>query len=144
MTGKKKKKPTARVSRPGGSKLSKPELREFKTLLSRLRDKLRRSVDRMENDALSKGGAQGAGELSTMPLHMADVGTDTFEQDMTLGRIESEADELEQVEAALDRISRGLYGLCESCRKPIPKLRLRAIPYAVLCIDCKQKEEKVS
>ena len=138
----KKKKETVRKDK--SSKLGKSETREVKEQLTHRRQQLRKDVENMDRDALSKGGTQGSGELSTMPLHMADVGSDTFEQDMTLGRLESGSEELSSIESALERIERGTYGLCENCRKPIPKTRLRAIPYAKLCVECKEKEEAVS
>lgn len=135
----KKRKPTVRRSN-NNSKLPKGELKEFRVLLTSLKQRLKGDVDRLGNDALHAD----SGELSTMPIHMADVGSDTFEQDMTLGRLESESEDLGQIEAALGRIEKGSYGLCENCEQPIPKGRLRAIPYARLCIPCKQKEETVS
>jgi RNA polymerase-binding protein DksA len=137
--GDRKKKATARKEKPAAG-MGRAEVREFRQLLARRRTELKQEVDRMGGDALTRG----SGELSTMPLHMADVGSDTFEQDMTLGRLESGSEELAEIQAALDRIERGSYGLCENCQKPIPKTRLRAIPYAKLCIACKQKEEAVS
>lgn len=115
------------------------ELREFKELLEYRKRLLRGEVSRLEGEALK----EGSGDLSTMPLHMADLGTDTFEQDMNLGLMQNENDELQAIEDALERIKEGVYGLCELCRKPMPKLRLRAIPYASLCIPCKRKEEGV-
>ena len=134
----KNRKPTVRRNSDG--KMAKGELKEFRTLLTTIKTRLKGNVDKLGNDALNSN----SGELSTMPLHMADMGSDTFEQDMTLGRLESESEDLEQIEAALGRIEKGSYGLCESCQSPIPKGRLRAIPYARLCIVCKQKEEAVS
>lgn len=141
MPEKKNEKPTARKEKaPATGRIPKSEAKEFKDLLTRRLTQLKRDVDQMGNDALNTG-TDASGELSTMPLHMADVGTDTFEQDMTLGRLESESRELEEIQEAIKRISVGTYGLCESCQKPIPKVRLRAIPYARLCIPCKEKEE---
>lgn len=134
-----KKKPTVRRDKSGA--LGKAELNEFKALLNERMGQIKKAVDKMGTDALSHSGAEASGALSTMPLHMADVGSDAFEQDMTLGRLEVESREMEEIGRALTRIDAGSYGLCENCRKPIPKGRLRAIPYARLCIECKEKEE---
>jgi RNA polymerase-binding protein DksA len=90
-----------------------------------------------------KKGSDAAGDLSTLPMHLADMGTDSFEQDMSLGLMENETDELHEIEEALERIKDGSFGLCENCKKRIPKERLKAIPYARLCVDCKMKEEAV-
>lgn len=134
----KKRKPTVRRNSDG--RLPKGELKEFRLLLTTIKARLKGNVDKLGNDALNAN----SGELSTMPLHMADMGSDTFEQDMTLGRLEAESADLEQIEAALGRIEKGNYGQCENCAQPIPKGRLRAIPYTRLCIPCKEKEEAVS
>ncbi|MBI2901535.1 MAG: TraR/DksA C4-type zinc finger protein [Planctomycetes bacterium] len=124
-----------------GRGLSKKELDEFKTLLTLRRRILLGDVSTLEAEALKKGTDS---ELSTLPLHMADLGTDSFEQDITLGLMETESDELQEIEEALARIKDGSFGLCESCKKSIPKARLRAIPYTRLCVECKKKEEGAS
>ena len=79
-----------------------------------------------------------------MPTDMADVGTDAFEQELTLNLLGSEKDVLEQIEAALKRIEEGTYGRCEECGGAIPKARLEAIPYAALCVKCALREEEQS
>lgn len=135
-----KKKETVRKEKAAPPRMGRAELKEFKEQLTRRRVQLRQECERMGNDALTRG----SGELSTMPLHMADVGSDTFEQDMTLGRLESGAEEIAEIDAAIARIDQGTFGDCDTCKKPIPKTRLRAIPYAKLCIECKEKEEAVS
>lgn len=122
-------------------RLKKDELKEFRKLLLARRSQLKGDFDKLGSETLDHNSKDSSGDLSSMPLHMADVGTDSFEKDMTLGLIESEADELKEIEEALKRTDDGSYGLCEVCKKPIPKVRLRAIPYARLCIECKQKEE---
>lgn len=118
--------------------LTKKDLKEFKELLVLRRKQLLGDVTNMENEALKKGSD---GELSTLPLHMADLGTDNFEQDITLGLMETESDELQEIHEALERIKTGSFGLCENCNKAIPKARLKAIPYTRLCVECKRKEE---
>ena len=64
------------------------------------------------------------------------IGTDNFEREFTLTLMESKDRTLEQIEEALDRIEDGNYGVCEECGAEIPKARLNAIPYAVLCVRC--------
>ena len=76
-----------------------------------------------------------------MPSDMADVGTDAYEQDLTLDLMGSEKEVLEQIEAALQRIEDGSYGRCEECGHNIAKARLDAIPYAALCVQCASKAE---
>ena len=122
--------------------LSKAELKEFKNLLLARKAVLQGDVKTLEDEACKKG-TDAAGDLSTLPMHLADLGTDSFEQDITLGLMENESDELNEIEEALERIKDGSFGLCESCKKKIPKERLKAIPYARLCVNCKKKEEGV-
>lgn len=127
---------------PAKSGLSKSELNEFKALLIHRKKVLLGDVKGLENEAMKKG-TDAAGDLSTLPMHLADLGTDSFEQDISLGLMENESDEIHEIEEALERIKDGSFGLCESCKKKIPKERLKAIPYARLCVNCKKKEEGV-
>jgi DnaK suppressor protein len=77
-----------------------------------------------------------------MPIHMADIGSDNFEQEFTLILMESEEVTLGQIEASLERIEEGSYGQCEECGVKIPKTRLNAIPYATLCVKCASEQEQ--
>jgi RNA polymerase-binding transcription factor DksA len=126
---------------PPKSDLSKQELAEFRALLLLRKRVLQGDVKGLEGEAMKKGS--DGGDLSTLPMHLADLGTDSFEQEMSLGLMESESDELQQVQNALERIADGSFGLCENCRRKIPKERLKAIPYTRLCVNCKMKEEGV-
>jgi DnaK suppressor protein len=120
--------------------LSKSELNEFKALLIYRKGVLQGDVKTLEDEACKKG-ADAAGDLSTLPMHLADLGTDSHEQDVSLGLMESESDEIQEIQEAFERIKDGSFGLCETCRKKVPKERLRAIPYTRLCVSCKKKEE---
>ena len=79
-----------------------------------------------------------------MPFHMADVGTDNYEQEFTLGMIQCEESEVREIDEALVRIVDGTYGLCSACGKRIPKTRLEVIPYTIVCIACKKEQEQVA
>ena len=92
----------------------------------------------MQDEALNRTG-QEAGALDAS--NFAELGSDNYEQEFTIGLIENEAGELLEIEAALERIEAGTYGMCEACGKPVPKPRLMALPFARLCIACKRKEE---
>jgi DnaK suppressor protein len=72
---------------------------------------------------------------------MADIGSDAFEQELTLNLMGNEEGVLEQIDAALKRIEDGSYGRCEECGHNIAKARLDAIPYAALCVRCASREE---
>lgn len=121
--------------------LSKTASKGFKILLLKRKKQLLSNVSKLEDSALKRTAKDAAGDISDMPLHIADLGTDTIEQEVTLGIMQNEEDELREIDNALKRIGDGTYGLCEICSKPISRERLKAIPYAHLCINCKKREE---
>ena len=121
--------------------MKKSEMNGYKNLLLAWRLRLRGDVTQLADEALKRNRQESSGDLSTMPIHMADIGSDNFEQDFTLTLLESEEETLAQIEIALARITDGTYGTCENCGEPIPKTRLQAIPYARQCVECARKQE---
>ncbi|MGD0516728.1 MAG: TraR/DksA family transcriptional regulator [Thermoguttaceae bacterium] len=121
--------------------MNKAELAGYKELLLNLRARLRGDVSQLADAALKKSRSEANGDLSTMPIHMADIGSDNFEQEFTLSLMENEGVTLEQIESSLERIEEGTYGQCEECGIKIPKARLNAIPFATLCIRCAEQQE---
>jgi RNA polymerase-binding protein DksA len=121
--------------------MNKAELVGYKELLLNLRARLRGDVSQMADATLKKSRSEANGDLSTMPIHMADMGSDNFEQEFTLSLMENEGVTLEQIESSLERIEEGTYGQCEECGVKIPKARLNAIPYATLCVRCAEQQE---
>lgn len=119
-----------------------PELAVYKEQLLALRARLRGDVNQMSDAALRKSRSEANGDLSSMPIHMADIGSDNFEQEFTLSLIENDGGTLALIEASLERIEEGTYGHCEECGVKIPKTRLNAIPYATLCVRCAEKQER--
>lgn len=115
--------------------LSKKELAEFRQMLLEKRRVLCGDMNGMANEAFRANRQDGSGDLSTMPVHMADVGTDNYEQEFTLGLLESERQLLREIDQALDRIEKGTYGICLGTGKPIGKARLTAKPWAKYCIE---------
>ena len=73
---------------------------------------------------------------------MADVGTDNFGREMELNIASSENERIRLVEEALEKIEDGTYGDCISCEGKINIERLKAVPYARLCIECARESEK--
>ena len=116
--------------------MKKSELKIFKDRLVSLRGRLRGDMTAMAEAALSKTRSEASGDLSSMPIHMADVGSDNYEQEFTLSLMQSEEETLDQIEAALERIEDGVYGSCVECDGRISKKRLNAIPYTPFCIKC--------
>ncbi|MDR3197984.1 MAG: TraR/DksA family transcriptional regulator [Planctomycetaceae bacterium] len=133
MNTKKMSKKTVAVSE---KKLTDTEIDGYKHKLLILRARLSGDVSTMTNAALNKNRMEASGDLSIMPIHMADVGTDNFEQEQTLSFMQNESGILDQVDEALVRIKEGTYGSCESCGGRIPKIRLNFLPYAALCVQC--------
>jgi DnaK suppressor protein len=117
------------------------ETKAFKAMLLAMRARLRGDVTTMADAALRKTRSESSGDLSSMPIHMADIGSDAYEQEFTLVLMATEEDTLELVEQALERIRTRRYGLCEECGGPIAKKRLEAIPFAPTCIRCAEKLE---
>jgi DnaK suppressor protein len=118
------------------------ELQVYKDQLLVLRARLRGDLNHMADTALKKSRSEANGDLSSMPIHMADIGSDNFEQEFTLSLMENDGGTLEQIETSLERIEEGSYGQCEECGAKIPKSRLNAIPYAILCVRCAQQQEQ--
>lgn len=122
--------------------MKKADMKAYRERLLLLRARLRGDVNQLADAALKKNGGEGNGNLSSMPIHMADIGSDNFEQEFSLTLMQSEEETLEAIEAALERIEDGSYGLCEECNVRIPKTRLNAIPYATLCVRCAEQLER--
>jgi DnaK suppressor protein len=129
--------------------LKKSELKEFRNILLSLQARLRGDVAQLTDEALEQAEAGGD---SKSPTHIAELGTQNYEQDFSLRFAENDQELLEEITAALKRIDDETYGLCEACvqeGKPpskslIPKTRLRAIPYARNCIACERKREELT
>jgi DnaK suppressor protein len=121
--------------------MKKADMKVYKERLLLLRARLRGDVNKMAEAALSKTRSEASGDLSSMPIHMADVGSDNYEQEFTLSLMQSEEETLDQIEAALERIEDGVYGSCVECDGRINKQRLNAIPFTPFCIKCANRLE---
>jgi DnaK suppressor protein len=134
-TPKKPDKPSksAAKGKPASNKstqLTAQDLAHFKELLLEKRSEIIGDVSSMENEALKKSRLDAAGDLSSMPIHMADIGTDNYEQEFALGLLDSERKLLREINDALLRIEDGIYGICEGTGEQIPRARLEANPWA--------------
>ncbi len=122
--------------------MKKTEMKVYRERLLVLRARLRGDVNQMADSALNKNRLEGNGDHSAMPIHMADIGSDNFEQEFTLSLMESDEDTLGAIEVALERIEDGIYGSCDECGVKIPKTRLNAIPHTPLCVKCAELLQK--
>ncbi len=125
--------------------MKKKDLDDLKAVLLQYRARVRGDVQQLTHGALD------GGQDSKSPTHMAELGTDTFEQDFSLGVMERDQGVLAEIEDALKRIDKGTFGLCEGCleqgkppsKSAIPKARLNAVPYARYCVECARKRERM-
>jgi RNA polymerase-binding protein DksA len=115
------------------------ELEHFRDLLLAKRREIVGDMSAMEREALRTSGGSN---LSTLPIHMADMGTDNYEQEFTLGLVETERKLLREINNALAKIQNGSYGLCEGTGKPISHARLEVQPWARYSIEFAKKMER--
>ncbi len=121
---------------------NKKDLEKFKKMLMEIRGKVSGDLQHLEKDSLNTNARESSGDLSGYSFHMADMATDNFDREFTLGLASNEQQLLNLVDDALHRIEDGSFGICETCKKPIVLKRLQAQPYARLCIKCQEEEEK--
>jgi len=117
------------------SYLTAVDIDHFKQALLEKRREILGNVSEMHNEALKKSRLDATGDLSSMPIHMADIGTDNYEQEFALGLLDSERKLLREIDDALQRIEKKTYGICEGTGKPITKARLEAQPWARYCVE---------
>ena len=117
--------------------MTKPDFTLHRDKLLALRAILQGDVTQMEDNALNKDHSK----TTSMPNHMAELGSGNFDQGLTLSLLGNEQDTLDQIEAAIERIEDGSFGRCEECGAKIPQSRLKAIPYAALCVQCATQQE---
>jgi RNA polymerase-binding protein DksA len=118
--------------------LNAKDLEHFRELLLAKRRELVGDMSSMEREALR---STSGSNLSNLPIHMADMGTDNYEQEFTLGLVQKDRDILREINLALAKIQNGTYGICEGTGKPIGKPRLEAKPWARHGIEYARKLE---
>jgi DnaK suppressor protein len=124
------------------NKLTKKELTDYKKLISKRRNEILDSIDRISEDTLKKSQKDASGDISGYTFHMADVATDNYDREFSLGLASNDRKFLYELDDALKRIEDGSFGVCEECKSVLTKARLKALPYARLCLSCQQKREK--
>ncbi|HET8679888.1 MAG TPA: TraR/DksA C4-type zinc finger protein [bacterium] len=133
--------PAAPAPRTARKPLGKRELAEFRKMLRSERDRLTEELEAIEEHLpeVEQVSVEAGGGYDE---DLADVASDTFEREKGFAIENSVQELLEQVEEALERMKDGTYGICEMCSQQIHPDRLRALPYARLCINCKAREEQ--
>jgi DnaK suppressor protein len=120
---------------------SAKDLEEFRTALEKERRELQLQLTELEESSFSTPQSDISGEVA-FDEEYADSGSATFERERDLSLENNIRDLLEKIDKALGRMEDGTYGICERCGKPIEKARLKALPYANLCIKDKQAESR--
>jgi len=123
-------------------KFNKKELAEFKKIILKRKEEIIQDIQHISEDTLKKSQKEASGDISGYTYHMADIATDTYDREFSLGLASNERDILYELDDALKKIDEGSFGICEDCKGLITKVRLRAVPYARLCVKCQQKREK--
>ena len=121
-------------------KLSKADKKFFRDLLMKERAKFGQLLKFHADEALTSRKDSGAGRAG-MATHMADLGSDNFRHDFELGLLSGEADVMEMIDEALQKLEDSEYGVCLDCGQMIPRARLEAKPYARYCTKCKSLRE---
>ena len=124
--------------------MDKDELQKLKAQLEVERTKIADGLSHIERDNLNQSQRDASGDLSGYSFHMADMATDNFDREFSLDIASAEQTILNRIDEALRKINEGSYGTCESCSKSISFKRLKAVPYAKLCLKCQEGEEKKS
>jgi len=120
----------------GKTKLTRKQLNYYRKLLLEKRGELVGDLGTIEQEAL-----HSVSSGSHMPIHMADIGSDTYDQDFMLGLAENERKHLREIDEALMRIKDGTYGVCLMTGEQIPAARLEAKPWAKYTIEAARKIE---
>jgi RNA polymerase-binding transcription factor DksA len=126
----------------GVEKVTEKDTQEFEQRLLVERGRILKEMGHLETTVLKVNQRDSAGDLSGYSFHMADVGTDAMEREKAFLFASAEGRTLMEIDAALRRLYRGEYGVCESCGQPIARARLEVMPQARLCVSCKEKEER--
>lgn len=118
------------------------KFRRYYKLLIELRDHVTGQLDQHTEETLKRSAKDDAGDLSSYGQHMADAGTDTFDRDFALSLVSNEQEALSEIDAAIQRIKLGTYGVCEVTGKPIAKERLLAVPFTRYSTEAQKEIEK--
>jgi DnaK suppressor protein len=117
-----------------------PKLEAYKKILLKTKEQIAGDIRGLSDENSGSGNDRG-GDVSGHALHMADVATDMYDREFTLGLASNDRELLYEIDEALNRVKDGSYGFCGDCKKPIPATRLKAIPHARTCMKCQEKLE---
>ena len=122
-------------------KIDKKTINDFKKILIKKKEEINDQINHISSETLKKSQKDASGDISGYSFHMADVATDNYDREFNLDLADNERNILYEIDAALKKVEEGTFGICEDCDKLIPKQRLKAVPYAKLCIKCQEARE---
>ena len=122
--------------------MDEQELGDIQRHLISLQEEMTGQVASLQRDSLSQSPREQSGDLSGYSIHLADTASDSYDREFTISLASREQQVLNDVNAALAKMGTDEYGICEICAHPIDETRLAAVPYARLCLQCKERQEK--
>jgi RNA polymerase-binding protein DksA len=136
------KKPEIKKLEAKRNRLAKKELEHYRQRLLVERDRILRELGRI-TEAINESAEEQDAAKQSYSNHLADIGSDYMEKEKNYYYADQEGQYLKAIEIALQRIESGEYGQCLECLDLISDKRLEAVPAAELCINCKDKKEKL-
>ena len=115
---------------------------KLKATLIKMRENICSKIGHIEKENLGRSQKEASGDLSGYSFHMADLASDNYERELSLGLAGSERELLHKIDSSLIRLKDKDFGNCQECKKKIGIKRLTAVPYALLCIACQKQEDK--
>ena len=123
-------------------KYSKTKLKVFRNSIEKRMREIATDMDDLQDGILDKSSSGGGlSQESVYSVHMADAGTDSFEQEKNYNLMSRESDYFKNLEVALERIDDGSFGMCNICEDLIPEERMIEVPNATKCVKCKEKDK---
>ena len=123
-------------------KYSKAKLTKFRKSIEKRMEEIAKDMGDIHDGILDNGNdSEGSSQEAVFSVHMADAGTDSFEQEKNYILMGRESDYYKNLEVALDRIDDGIFGICKICVELIPEERMLEVPNATKCVGCKEKEK---
>ena len=123
-------------------KYTKSKLKVFKESIEKRMEEIATDMDDLHDGILDNSNDGGnLSQESVFSVHMADAGTDSFEQEKNYNLMSRESDYYKNLEIALERIDDGTFGMCNFCDDLIPEERMIEVPNATKCVKCKEKDK---
>ena len=121
------------------TKMTREHTGKYRQQLEAMAARIGGTVAGLEEQVRLPTGGQAAGGLSNTPLHLGDIGTDVYNQELGTTLLENETYIRNEILSALERITHGTFGRCENCGRDIAPERLDALPYTRYCTACAAK-----